>query len=36
VGAATVAPSSVTPDGKSVASTVTHLLDQIYIADGVH
>ena len=36
VGAATVAPSSVTPDGKSVASTVTHLLDQIYIADGVN
>jgi eukaryotic-like serine/threonine-protein kinase len=36
VGAATVAPSSVTPDGKSVSSTVTRLLDQIYIADGVN
>ncbi|HEY0701202.1 MAG TPA: protein kinase [Candidatus Acidoferrales bacterium] len=36
VGAATVVANSVTPDGKSVASTVTRLLDQIYIADGVN
>jgi Tol biopolymer transport system component len=36
VGVTSMEPSAITPDGKSMASTVNRLLDQLYIADGVN